>query len=72
MMPKNEENEHYSFSLSLRLSKSYNSMEARVEYGRDKRVGETREKLIADVETTVKQRLTSATTEIDKLLTKVT
>lgn len=60
--------EHYTLALSLRLSKNFNSMEARVEYGRDGKPGEMREKLIADVEAVVTSELNDLTKLLDKTL----
>lgn len=59
---------HYSYRLTLRLSKNYNSMEASCEFGRDAREGETTEALIKSVEAEVEKRLNAASKVIDDIL----
>ena len=54
-------NTHYSYALSARLSKNYNSLEVRVEFGRDLTPGETNAQLISSVESTVKARVEEGT-----------
>lgn len=59
---------HYSYRLSLRLSKNYNSLEASCELGRDARTGESTQELIKSVEAEVEKRLSAASKVIDEIM----